>query len=79
MMSEFHNLKTTCFKCSVFPGGNSMGVNGGVGVQPPNQQSSLLPDAMLHNSMSAQRYGCFSHVTATGFFWSQTTVMTFTK
>uniref|UniRef100_A0A3P8SWZ7 histone acetyltransferase n=1 Tax=Amphiprion percula TaxID=161767 RepID=A0A3P8SWZ7_AMPPE len=36
--------------------GNSMGVNGGVGVQPPNQQSALLPDAMLHNSMNAQRY-----------------------
>ncbi|KAG7239416.1 hypothetical protein INR49_028887 [Caranx melampygus] len=35
-------------------GGNSMGVNGGVGVQPPNQQSTLLPDAMLHNSMNAQ-------------------------
>ncbi|XP_029997672.1 histone acetyltransferase p300 isoform X5 [Sphaeramia orbicularis] len=35
-------------------GGNSMGVNGGVGVQPPNQQSNLLPDSMLHNSMNAQ-------------------------
>ncbi|KAM9394002.1 histone acetyltransferase p300 isoform 2-T2 [Pholidichthys leucotaenia] len=35
-------------------GGNSMGVNGGVGVQPPNQHSTLLPDAMLHNSMTAQ-------------------------
>lgn len=33
-----------------------MGVNGGVGVQSPNQQSALLPDAMLHNSMNAQRY-----------------------
>lgn len=31
-----------------------MGVNGGVGVQSPNQ-STLLPDAMLHNSMTAQR------------------------
>lgn len=44
-----------------------MGVNGGVGVQPPNQQSSLLPDAMLHNSMNAQRYDSFSQVTATCF------------
>ncbi|XP_013855486.1 histone acetyltransferase p300, partial [Austrofundulus limnaeus] len=35
-------------------GGNSMGVNGAVGVQHPNQQSTLLPDAMLHNSMNAQ-------------------------
>ncbi|KAK2833764.1 hypothetical protein Q5P01_017653 [Channa striata] len=35
-------------------GGNSMGMNGGVGVQPPNQQSTLLPDAMLHNNMNAQ-------------------------
>ncbi|CAI5674612.1 unnamed protein product [Oreochromis niloticus] len=35
-------------------GGNSMGVNGGVGVQTSNQHSSLLPDAMLHNCMSAQ-------------------------
>ncbi|AWP18596.1 putative histone acetyltransferase p300-like isoform 2 [Scophthalmus maximus] len=34
-------------------GGNSMGVNGGVGGQPPNQQSNLLPDALLH-SMNAQ-------------------------
>ncbi|XP_062335880.1 histone acetyltransferase p300-like [Osmerus eperlanus] len=33
-------------------GGNPMGVNGGV--QQPNQQSNLLPDAMLHNSMNAQ-------------------------
>lgn len=49
-----------------------MGVNGGVGVQPPNQQSSLLPDAMLHNSMSAQRYGYFSQVTATVLFWQVT-------
>uniref|UniRef100_A0A3B4HD66 histone acetyltransferase n=1 Tax=Pundamilia nyererei TaxID=303518 RepID=A0A3B4HD66_9CICH len=35
-------------------GGNSMGVNGGVGVQTSNQHSSLLPDAMLHNCMNAQ-------------------------
>uniref|UniRef100_A0A674BF62 histone acetyltransferase n=1 Tax=Salmo trutta TaxID=8032 RepID=A0A674BF62_SALTR len=34
-------------------GGNPMGMNGGVGVQPPNQ-SNLLPDAMLHNSMNVQ-------------------------
>ncbi|KAL3054184.1 hypothetical protein OYC64_006500 [Pagothenia borchgrevinki] len=34
-------------------GGNSMGVNGGVGVQSPNQ-SSLLPNSLLHGSMSAQ-------------------------
>ncbi|XP_046893865.1 uncharacterized protein LOC124479250 isoform X3 [Hypomesus transpacificus] len=33
-------------------GGNPMGVNGGV--QQPNQQSNLLPDAMQHNSMNAQ-------------------------
>uniref|UniRef100_A0A674BFH7 histone acetyltransferase n=1 Tax=Salmo trutta TaxID=8032 RepID=A0A674BFH7_SALTR len=33
--------------------GNPMGMNGGVGVQPPNQ-SNLLPDAMLHNSMNVQ-------------------------
>lgn len=32
-----------------------MGVNGGVGVQSPNQQSPLLPNAMLHSSMNAQR------------------------
>uniref|UniRef100_A0A8C7V8C3 histone acetyltransferase n=1 Tax=Oncorhynchus mykiss TaxID=8022 RepID=A0A8C7V8C3_ONCMY len=30
--------------------GNPMGMNGGVGVQPPNQ----LPDAMLHNNMNVQ-------------------------
>ncbi|KAI3360110.1 hypothetical protein L3Q82_014425 [Scortum barcoo] len=35
-------------------GGNSMGVNGGVGVQPPNQQSGLLPNAMLHSNLNAQ-------------------------
>lgn len=40
-----------------------MGVNGGVGVQPPNQQSPLLPDAMLHNNMNAQRFD--------SFHWSQ--------
>uniref|UniRef100_A0A8C8D4L9 histone acetyltransferase n=1 Tax=Oncorhynchus tshawytscha TaxID=74940 RepID=A0A8C8D4L9_ONCTS len=34
-------------------GGNPMGMNGGVGVQPPNQ-SNLLPDAMLHNNMNVQ-------------------------
>ncbi|XP_077414693.1 histone acetyltransferase p300 isoform X5 [Vanacampus margaritifer] len=33
-------------------GGNSMGVNGGV--QPSNHQASLLPDAMLQNSINAQ-------------------------
>lgn len=32
-----------------------MGMNGGVGVQPPNQ-SNLLPDTMLHNNMNVQRY-----------------------
>lgn len=32
-----------------------MGVNGGVEVQPPNQQSALLPDAIMHNNMTAQR------------------------
>lgn len=51
-----------------------MGVNGGVGVQPPNQQSSLLPDAMLHNSMNAQRYDCFSFC----FIQRWTTVVVFT-
>ncbi|TNM96671.1 hypothetical protein fugu_014827 [Takifugu bimaculatus] len=35
-------------------GGNSMGVNGGVGVQPPNQQSAVLSNAMLHSNMNAQ-------------------------
>ncbi|RVE69194.1 hypothetical protein OJAV_G00075470 [Oryzias javanicus] len=35
-------------------GGNPMGVNGGVEVQPPNQQSALLPDAIMHNNMTAQ-------------------------
>uniref|UniRef100_A0A1A8LDQ4 histone acetyltransferase n=1 Tax=Nothobranchius pienaari TaxID=704102 RepID=A0A1A8LDQ4_9TELE len=35
-------------------GGNSVGVNGAVGVQPPSQQSPLLPDAIMHNSMNAQ-------------------------
>ncbi|XP_014059288.2 histone acetyltransferase p300 isoform X5 [Salmo salar] len=34
-------------------GGNPMGMNGGVGVQPPNQ-SNLLPDTMLHNNMNVQ-------------------------
>ncbi|XP_061893003.1 histone acetyltransferase p300-like isoform X2 [Entelurus aequoreus] len=33
-------------------GGNSIGVNGGV--QAPNPQTSLLPDAMLQNSINAQ-------------------------
>ena len=31
-----------------------MGVNGGGGLSS-NQQSSLLPDAMLHNNLNAQR------------------------
>ena len=44
-----------------------MGVNGGVGVQSPNQQSTLLPDAMLHNNMNVQRYDCFSLVTVINF------------
>uniref|UniRef100_H3CL96 histone acetyltransferase n=1 Tax=Tetraodon nigroviridis TaxID=99883 RepID=H3CL96_TETNG len=35
-------------------GGNSMGVNGGVGAQPPNQQSAVLSNAMLHSNMNAQ-------------------------
>uniref|UniRef100_A0A6Q2Y202 histone acetyltransferase n=1 Tax=Esox lucius TaxID=8010 RepID=A0A6Q2Y202_ESOLU len=34
-------------------GGNPMGMNGGVGVQPSNQ-SNLLPDGMLHNNVNAQ-------------------------
>ena len=34
--------------------GNPMGVNGGVGAQPPNQQSNLLQDAMLHTSMNSR-------------------------
>lgn len=32
-----------------------MGVNGGVGVQPPNQQSAVLSNAMMHSNMNAQR------------------------
>ncbi|XP_023685712.2 histone acetyltransferase p300-like isoform X2 [Paramormyrops kingsleyae] len=35
-------------------GGSPMGVNGGVGVQSANQQSSLLQDSMLHGGMNAQ-------------------------
>ncbi|KAJ8263930.1 hypothetical protein GJAV_G00143190, partial [Gymnothorax javanicus] len=35
-------------------GGSPMGVNGGVGVQPQNQQSSLLQDNMLHSNMNVQ-------------------------
>lgn len=31
-----------------------MGVNGGVGVQPQNQQSNLLPNALLHGNINAQ-------------------------
>lgn len=34
-----------------------MGVNGGVGAQPPNQQSAVLSNAMLHSNMNAQRWG----------------------
>lgn len=45
-----------------------MGVNGGVGVQTSNQHSSLLPDAMLHNCMSAQRSDCLSLATSIYFF-----------
>ncbi|KAM6957846.1 histone acetyltransferase p300-like [Aplochiton taeniatus] len=37
--------------------GNPMGVNGGVGVQPPNQQSNMLPDALLHSSISLMNDG----------------------
>lgn len=32
-----------------------MGVNGGVGVQPQNQQSNLLPNALMHGNINAQR------------------------
>lgn len=32
-----------------------MGVNGGVGSQPPNQQSAVLSNAMLHSNINAQR------------------------
>lgn len=39
----------------LFLGGNSMGVNGGVGARPPNQQSAVLSNAMLHSNMNAQR------------------------
>ncbi len=46
-----------------------MGVNGGVGVQPPNQQSGLLPNAMLHSNMTAQRFDCFSLVASLCFFF----------
>ncbi|XP_028840880.1 histone acetyltransferase p300 isoform X2 [Denticeps clupeoides] len=35
-------------------GGNPMGVNGGVGVQPPNQQTNLLQDPMLHRNTNSQ-------------------------
>ncbi|XP_062859186.1 histone acetyltransferase p300 isoform X2 [Trichomycterus rosablanca] len=35
-------------------GGNAMGVNGAVGVQPQNQASSLLQDPMMHLTMNAQ-------------------------
>ncbi|CDQ86744.1 unnamed protein product [Oncorhynchus mykiss] len=34
--------------------GNPMGVNGGVGVSPQNQQASLLQDTMLHLNMNSQ-------------------------
>lgn len=43
------------FFWNLFLAGNSMGVNGGVEVQTPNQQPNLLPDAILHNNMNAQR------------------------
>lgn len=56
-----------------------MGVNGGVGVQPPNQHSSLLPDAMLHNCMSAQRSDCLSLVTAIYFFFTQAANLNFSS
>uniref|UniRef100_A0AAY4BVY9 histone acetyltransferase n=1 Tax=Denticeps clupeoides TaxID=299321 RepID=A0AAY4BVY9_9TELE len=36
------------------PLGNPMGVNGGVGVQPPNQQTNLLQDPMLHRNTNSQ-------------------------
>lgn len=32
-----------------------MGVNGGVSVQSQNQQSNLLPNAMMHGNINAQR------------------------
>ncbi|CDQ80651.1 unnamed protein product [Oncorhynchus mykiss] len=35
-------------------GGNPMGVNGGMGVSPQNQQASLLQDTMLHLNMNSQ-------------------------
>ncbi|KAG7491521.1 hypothetical protein MATL_G00004320 [Megalops atlanticus] len=35
-------------------GGNPLGVNGGVGVQPPSQQPNLLQDNALHTSMNSQ-------------------------
>ncbi|XP_058875041.1 histone acetyltransferase p300 isoform X3 [Acipenser ruthenus] len=35
-------------------GGSPMGVNGGVGVQSQNPQSSLLSDSMLHSAMNSQ-------------------------
>lgn len=46
-----------------------MGVNGGVGVQTSNQHSSLLPDAMLHNCMNAQRSDCLSLATSIYYFF----------
>lgn len=37
------------------PGGNSMGVNGAVGVQSQSQPPNLLQDPMLHVNMNAQK------------------------
>ncbi|KAF5906320.1 histone acetyltransferase, partial [Clarias magur] len=42
------------YTAHALPGGNPMGVNGPVGVQPQSQPSNLLQDPMLHVHMNAQ-------------------------
>lgn len=55
-VASVHSYVSNCKNSRyLLPGGNSMGVNGGVGVQPPNQQSAVLSNAMLHSNMNAQR------------------------
>ncbi len=45
-----------CLKLCAPAGGNSMGVNGGVGAPMTNQHPGMLPDGMLHRNMTPQRY-----------------------